>query len=106
MAAKYTKWPSNIPNGRKIGRPNGHKTCLHPPLQGLQKFTQIPIFGRKIYHLATLVPMVTRARVRPLGCAHTFPRVGFPGRIQKFVRLRAGLPDFSWYNIPKRKYTK
>jgi hypothetical protein len=39
MAVKYIKWP-------KIFQQN--------PLQDLQKFTQIGIFGFKIYHLATL----------------------------------------------------
>jgi hypothetical protein len=40
MAVKYIKWP-------KIFQQN--------PLQDLQKFTQIGIFGFKIYHLATLI---------------------------------------------------
>jgi hypothetical protein len=42
MAIKYTKWPQNISNGRL-------------PLQDPPKFTQIGIFGLKIYHLATLL---------------------------------------------------
>jgi hypothetical protein len=53
MAAKYTKWPQNIPNGREmdprdikiptfsIGRPS--------------KISQIGIFGLKTNHLATLL---------------------------------------------------
>jgi hypothetical protein len=55
----FTKWPQNIPNGHKIynkwmsNRPNGHKICQHVPLQVPPKFTQIRIFGLKIYHLAT-----------------------------------------------------
>jgi hypothetical protein len=44
---KYTNWQKNTPNGRKI-----HK---HHPLPDPQKFTQIWIFGLKIYHLATLL---------------------------------------------------
>jgi hypothetical protein len=45
-ALKYTKWPEN--------GSNGHKTYQHHPLLGPPKFTQIRIFGLKIYHLATL----------------------------------------------------
>jgi hypothetical protein len=35
--------------------PNDHKIYQHPRLQDPPKFTQIEIFGFKIYHLATLV---------------------------------------------------
>jgi hypothetical protein len=57
----------NIPNNQEIGRANGNKifqmavndhiaiTYQHRPLQDPPKFTQIGIFGLKIYHLATLV---------------------------------------------------
>jgi hypothetical protein len=45
MAIKYTKWPKNTRNGRKIFQ---HFTFRDPP-----KYTQIGIFGMKIYHLAT-----------------------------------------------------
>jgi hypothetical protein len=41
-----TKWHEN--------RPNGNKIYQHLPLQDPPKFTQIWIFGLKIYHLATL----------------------------------------------------
>jgi hypothetical protein len=34
--------------------PNFHKIYQHFPILGLQKFTQIGIFGLKINHLATL----------------------------------------------------
>jgi hypothetical protein len=44
MALKYTKCPKY-----------DHKISQHAPLQGPLKFTQIGIFGMKIYHLATLV---------------------------------------------------
>jgi hypothetical protein len=47
MATKYTKWPKN--------RPNGYKMYQQRPLQEPLKFSQIGIFGLKIYHLATLV---------------------------------------------------
>jgi hypothetical protein len=56
---KYTKLPQNIPNVRKIHRPNGHKVYQHLPLQEPQKFTHIGIFGLKICHLATLMPTAT-----------------------------------------------
>jgi hypothetical protein len=46
IATKYTKWPLNIPNGRKNCQP---LRSQDPP-----KFTQIEIFGLKICHLATL----------------------------------------------------
>jgi hypothetical protein len=55
----YNKLPHNIPNvqnipiGRKID--NVHKICKCLPLQDPPKFTQIGIFGLKMYHLATLV---------------------------------------------------
>jgi hypothetical protein len=67
VAAKYTKWPQNIPNGHKIYQmaikytkwpqniPNGRKICQHFQLQDPPIFTQIRIFGLKIYHLATLI---------------------------------------------------
>jgi hypothetical protein len=45
--AKYTKLTHTIPNG--------HKIYQQRLLQGAQKFTQIGIFGLKIYHLATLI---------------------------------------------------
>jgi hypothetical protein len=32
--------------------------CTHFPVQDPPKFTQIGIFGLKMYHLATLVPTV------------------------------------------------
>jgi hypothetical protein len=44
MATTFTKYPENGLNGRKIDL----------PLLDLIKFTQIGIFGLKIYHLATL----------------------------------------------------
>jgi predicted secreted protein len=46
MATKYTKW--------QLNRPKGHKIYQHLPLQDPPKFTQIGIFGLKIWHLATL----------------------------------------------------
>jgi hypothetical protein len=44
---KYTIWPSN--------RQNGDEKYRHLPLQDVPKFTQIGIFGLKIFHLPTLV---------------------------------------------------
>jgi hypothetical protein len=41
------KWPYYIPNG--------HKIYQNFPFQDPPKFTQILIFGLKIYHLATMV---------------------------------------------------
>jgi hypothetical protein len=35
--------------------PNGQRICQTFPFQGPPKFTQIGIFGLKIYHLATLL---------------------------------------------------
>jgi hypothetical protein len=49
-AIKHTIWPEN--NGQI-----GCKKYQHLPLQDLQKFTQIGIFGLKIYHLATLISL-------------------------------------------------
>jgi hypothetical protein len=43
-AIKYSKWLPNIPN-----------IYQYFPFQGRQKYTQISIFGLKIYHLATLM---------------------------------------------------
>jgi hypothetical protein len=45
MAIKYTNWP-----GMEI-----EYVYPHLPLQDPPKFTQIWIFGLKVYHLATLV---------------------------------------------------
>jgi hypothetical protein len=47
MATSYSKWLSNIPNGRNI-----HQNF---PFQGPPKYYQTGIFGSKVYHLATLV---------------------------------------------------
>jgi hypothetical protein len=38
-----------------VPRPNGHKIYQHRLLQEPSKFTQIGIFGLKIWHLATLL---------------------------------------------------
>jgi hypothetical protein len=46
IAIKYTNW-------RQI-RPNDYKIYQHFPLQIPRKFTQIGIFGLKMYHPATL----------------------------------------------------
>jgi hypothetical protein len=46
MVIKYIKWPQN--------RSNVHKIYYHLPMQSPPKFTQIAIFGLKIYYLATL----------------------------------------------------
>jgi hypothetical protein len=40
-----------------VNRPNGKMIYQHLPLKDPTKFTQIGIFGLKIYHLATLVGM-------------------------------------------------
>jgi hypothetical protein len=53
----------NIYNGHKIGHyniPNGHKIYSHLSWQDPPKFTQIGIFGFKIYHLTTLNDTVSR----------------------------------------------
>jgi hypothetical protein len=58
---KKPKW-KNIPNDHKIYRmatelSNGRKIDQHKALQGPRIFTQIGIFGLKMYYLATLVEM-------------------------------------------------
>jgi hypothetical protein len=50
---KCTKWPENMPNGRKID--HGHELYQHLRLQDPPKFTQIGIFGSRRNHLATLM---------------------------------------------------
>jgi hypothetical protein len=47
MAIKKTKSRTYIPNGQKIYR--------YFPFQDPPKFTQIVIFGLKMYHMATLM---------------------------------------------------
>jgi hypothetical protein len=44
MTKKCTKWPQNIPQGRK-NRPDDHTIYQHLPLQDPPKFTKIGIFG-------------------------------------------------------------
>jgi hypothetical protein len=44
QSIRYTEWPQNRPN------------VQHLSLQDPPKFTQIGIFGMKVYHLATLLP--------------------------------------------------
>jgi hypothetical protein len=53
LTTKYTKSPVNTSNGLKI--PTGHKIYRNIPFPVLQKYSQIGIFGLKIYHLATLM---------------------------------------------------
>jgi hypothetical protein len=55
MSIKYTKWTQNIPNDRKIDQMAIDYVYQHLPLQDPPKFTQIDIFGLKIWHLATLL---------------------------------------------------
>jgi hypothetical protein len=43
---KITKWPQNITKG--------HNVYQHIPFQGPHKYTNIGVFGMKIYNLATL----------------------------------------------------
>jgi hypothetical protein len=52
MTTKFTRWPKNIPFGHKINQTA--QEIKHLALQDLPKFTQIWIFGLKIYHLAAL----------------------------------------------------
>jgi hypothetical protein len=52
--SKCTKWPLNIPNGRTIDEISLNLKITSFIARHL-KFTQIGIFGLKIYHLATLV---------------------------------------------------
>jgi hypothetical protein len=53
MSIKYTK--------RLLNGPNVHQICQRLPLQGPPKITQIWIFGLKIYHLETLLLLLTPA---------------------------------------------
>jgi hypothetical protein len=72
------------------------------PLQDPPKFTQIGIFGLKLCRLATLMSVANFWYFN-----HT--RLVCPAN-----RPPSGLPDFSWYNLPKQgkiyqitaKYTK
>jgi hypothetical protein len=97
-------------------------------LQDPPKFPQIEIFGLKKCHLATSerakVPIAQRKKIGRGGhCWFTFvllsvicqaihkPRSQWSDLSGPFL---TGLPDFSWYNVPKRekiyqtttKYTK
>jgi hypothetical protein len=55
-AQKYTKLPKNIPKCHKTYEMAVKYTkCQNFSLQDTPKYTQIGIFGLKIYHLATLV---------------------------------------------------
>jgi hypothetical protein len=53
ITINYTKLPQNTPNGRKKDQ-MAIIIYQHLPLQATPKFTQIDIFGLKIYHLANL----------------------------------------------------
>jgi hypothetical protein len=57
MTIKYTKGAKNISVSHKIDQMTITYTYQHLPLQDPPKFTQIGIFGLKIYHLATLLDM-------------------------------------------------
>jgi hypothetical protein len=84
IAIKYTKWRENWPNGYTIYH--------HLPLQDPPKFTQVGIFGLKIYHLATLE--YTRARFVSRGrfsiwFLQTLPKRFRFGQLLE-IRLRMG----------------
>jgi hypothetical protein len=67
---KYIKWPLKYKMVVKfVPRPNSHKIYQHLSQQDTPKFTQIGIFGLKLYNLATLVS--TECRLKVLGC-HRF----------------------------------
>jgi hypothetical protein len=55
MAIKYTKWLSNIPNGRNLY----HHFIFHGP----KKYSKTGIFGLKIYHPATLCLSLIRMTI-------------------------------------------
>jgi hypothetical protein len=57
ITRRYTKSPDDVANGRKIYQLGIQYRYQHFPLQDPPKFTQIWIFGLKIYHLATQVCM-------------------------------------------------
>jgi hypothetical protein len=50
---------TKIPNGRMYDETNGYNMYKHLPSQDTTKFTQIGIFGLKIYHLATLATLAS-----------------------------------------------
>jgi hypothetical protein len=49
---------AKIPNGRKIGLMAIRYTCIVHYIQDPRNFTQIGIFGLKIFHVATLFVFV------------------------------------------------
>jgi hypothetical protein len=53
MATKYTKWPQNMYTSKAVKYTNINISTS--PMKKTLKFTQIGIFGMKIYHLATLL---------------------------------------------------
>jgi hypothetical protein len=52
-----------------VKRPNSRKKDQHRPLQDLPKFTQIGIFGSKLYHLATLARRQVHCGIKKFGDA-------------------------------------
>jgi hypothetical protein len=77
MTIKYTNWPQS--------RTNGNKIYQRLPLQDPPKFTQLGIFGMKIYlHLATTLLMKTDKRVflANLGPYSEPPPVAFTSQMQ------------------------
>jgi hypothetical protein len=63
MVIKYLNSPYYIPNGHTIHQPFS--------IQGPPKFTQIGIFGLKIYHLATLTDQTNGNSTMPLKALQT-----------------------------------
>jgi hypothetical protein len=51
---KNTKWPQNLPNGRKIDE-RDIKYTKRRPLQDTPKFAQTGFLGLEICHLANLI---------------------------------------------------
>jgi N-glycosylase/DNA lyase len=63
MTTKNTEWPQNIPNCTKINEMSKKLTNISH-CKTLQKFSQIGIFGFKIYHLAALISLCRKKTLK------------------------------------------
>jgi hypothetical protein len=107
MTIKYTESPFNIPNGNKIYQmaityiyqniyqkyQNGYKIYQRFTLQDPPKFTQIGIWGLKMYHLATLIKVNLNNKKRKKAFQRQFLIASFFLKRTKLTYINNWLTD-------------
>jgi hypothetical protein len=92
ITLKYSKWPQNIPKGRKIDQMAiKHTNIFH--CKSHPEFTQIWIFGLKICHLATLLATT----IKPKNCksAEEAKKVDPRQKVSQTLMYLVTIPSFA-----------